>query len=62
MGVFWVYNITVGGVKMPVKPRVYLYPDEELKLKIEQSAKKNSLSVSSWLKLAAVEKLKRENK
>lgn len=47
---------------MAVKPRVYLYPDEELKDKIEQSAKKHSLSVSSWLKLAAVEKLKRDEK
>lgn len=47
---------------MTVKLRVYLYPDEELLLKIRQSAKKNSLSISSWLKLAAVEKLKRGEK
>lgn len=38
------------------------YCSDNLKEKIEQSAERQDISVSSWLKLAAVEKLNREEK
>lgn len=36
--------------------------DEELLKRIKESSSKLGLSVSAWLRLAAVEKLKREEK
>ena len=42
-------------------PAITVYVTDEFKKKIEESASKQQLSASSWLKLAAVEKLGRES-
>jgi hypothetical protein len=43
-------------------PRLYFYPDENLKERIQTAAKKSTLSVSAWLRLAALEKLQHERR
>jgi len=47
---------------MPNQPRLYLYPDDELKEKIQKAAASSKMSVSTWLKQAALEKLRRDRR
>jgi len=42
--------------------RLYLYPTDELKKEIQDAAEGSQLSVSSWLKLAAIEKILRDRR
>jgi len=45
---------------MPKQPRVYCYPDDDTRKRIQDAAARSKLSVSRWLIQASLEKLKKE--